>query len=373
MSAEDVLEWVSRRKLTAPVTFERRGTLRTLIVEDGAIAHASSNRSDEQLGTILVRSGLLAESALADALRARAETGVPLGRLLLLSGLTTEADVIAILSTKIRETVTDVVTWTDGHFDIVPRAQASVPGLNAQLSVDVCLTVARRRSSRMVAIMERLETDDATFYAAPLTAAPAAAPHEVIDPAAVWTHATTGLNAAAISAVMSGERFATYNILADLVEAGQLKIERRRRQRTDSAIELAAGALGRLRQGHRQQALAMAKQALNQDPSHPEARAVFAHAERACVAEAAKRLLVRHCVPRRRHEVTDEIQAAHNLTPIEIDLAQRVDGRWDLMSLIQSAPVRQAEALLAFARLAEVGIVDLPAGTDKDAAEASHP
>ena len=148
MPAEDVLEWVGRRRLATPVTFERRGTQRSLVVEAGAIIWASSNRRDEQLGVILVRSGLVAERALADALEARAETGVPLGKVLLMSGLIAEVDLIEILSTKIRETVTDVVTWTEGQFDVVPRSQPPATGVNAQLPSEICLTVARRRFIR---------------------------------------------------------------------------------------------------------------------------------------------------------------------------------------------------------------------------------
>lgn len=359
MSAEDVLEWASRRRCTAPVTFERHGIVRTLLVEDGAIACASSNRGDEQLGAILVRTGLLAERALADALEARAQTGVPLGRILLLSGLTTEADLLAILTTKIRETVTEVITWRDGHFDMVPRAKSTVPGVNAQLSIEVCLTVARRRAVRMETIMNILGSDDATFYASPLAVAPPAEPSEVIDPANVWAQATSGENAASIAAALAAERFATYDILANMVQAGQLMIERRHRQRTNSAVELAAGALGRLREGDRTGALAMARQALHQDPNDAEVRAAFAHAERACVADIAKRLLARHRVPTRRGEITEAIRAEHHLTPAEAELAARVDGRWDLMSLIKSASMREADALLAFERLAELGVVEL--------------
>ena len=47
------------------------------------------------------------------------------------------------------------------------------------------------------------------------------------------------------------------------------------------------------------------------------------------------------------------------LSPAELELAARVDGRWDLLSLVRSANVREAEALLAFAHLAEVGVVEL--------------
>src|SRR4029078_11860924 len=102
------------------------------------------------------------ERALTDSLEARPETGVPLGKVLLMSGLITEADLVDILATKIRETVTDVITWQDGQFDVVPRVKSQA-GVVAQLGIEVCLTVARRRATRMTEIMGILGSDDVTF------------------------------------------------------------------------------------------------------------------------------------------------------------------------------------------------------------------
>jgi len=48
-----------------------------------------------------------------------------------------------------------------------------------------------------------------------------------------------------------------------------------------------------------------------------------------------------------------------NLLDLDLELAGRVDGRWDLLSLIRSSGVREAEALLAFSRLADAGVVEL--------------
>ncbi len=357
MPAEDVLEWVARRRLSAPITFERKGVVRSLVVEDGAIVWASSNRRDEQLGVILVRSGLVAERALADSLEARAETGVPLGKVLLMSGLITEIDLIEILATKIRETVTDIVTWTDGAFDVVPRTQTPATGVNAQLAVDVCLTVARRRSARMIEIMNVLGADDSTFYVPPNATPPPANDGQVIDEAKLWALAGDRHTAADIAAAFAGERFATFDGLAKMAASGRLVIDRRHRERTNSAVELAAGARGRLRQGDRAGALAMATQALHQDPSDGEVRKTFSQVERARVAEVAKQLLARHRVPRRIREASTI--ADHGLSEVELELAARVDGRWDLLSLVRSASVREAEALLAFAHLAEVGVLEL--------------
>ncbi|HET9621475.1 MAG TPA: DUF4388 domain-containing protein [Kofleriaceae bacterium] len=354
MPAEDVLEWVGRRKLSTPITFERRGIQRNLVVEAGSIVWASSNRREEQLGVILVRSGVVAERALADALEARAETGVPLGKVLLMSGLISEVALIEILATKIRETITDVLTWTEGQFDVVPRSQPPSTGVNAQLPIEICLTVARRRVARMSAIMEVLGSDDVTFEVPPGALAPPAANDGVVDGGKVWALAGDRRTAADISGAFFGERYATYDALARMVESGRLAISRHR-ERTNSAVELAAGARGRLRQGDRAGALAMARQALHQDPSDAEVRKTFTQIERARVAEVAKQLLSRHRVPKRLRAPAPE----HGLNATELELANRIDGRWDLLSLIKSAGVREAEALLAFAHLAEVGVVEL--------------
>jgi hypothetical protein len=366
MPAEDVLEWVARRKVTAPLTFEHNGVIRNLGVEDGVILWASSNRRAEQLGVILVRSGFVAERALAEALEARIQTGVPLGKVLLMSGLISERDLIDILATKIRETVTDLVTWTEGTFEVAPRTQAQGSGVNAQLSVDTCLTVARRRAARMAQIMSVLGTDDVVFFAprdavapAPDAVAPAPDAVALVDPARLWALAGDRRTAGDLAATFRGERFATFDGLAAMVESGRLRVDRRQRERTNSALELAAGARSRLRLGDRAGALAMAKQALHQDPGDDDVRRTFSQTERARVAEVAKLLLSRHRVPRLAVDVSPELAAELSLTDSEMELARRIDGRWDLLSLIRSVSVREAEALLAFARLAEVGVVEL--------------
>lgn len=359
MPAEDLLEWAGRRKLSAPLNFERRGVARSLVLEDGLIVWASSNRREEQLGVLLARSGFVAERALAEALEARVQTGVPLGKVLLMSGSISELDLIDILATKIRETVTDIVTWTDGTFEVLPRTQPQTIGVNAQLSVDICLTVARRRTARMEQIMNVLGTDDVTFYVPPEAVPPVPEAIEVIDRVRLWTLAGDRRSAGEIAATFRGERFATFDGLAAMVEDGRLLIDRRARERTNSAVELAAGARSRLRQGDRAGALAMAAQALYQDPSDADVRKTFSQVQRARVAEIAKQLLARHRVPRLACPLSRELGARLALSEAEMDLAARVDGRWDLLSLIRSATVREAEALLAFAHLAEVGVVEL--------------
>ena len=203
-----------------------------------------------------------------------------------------------------------------------------------------------------------LGADDVTFYVPPSATPPKGEEGSVLDHQKVWALAGDRHTAADIAAAFSGERYATFDALVKMVDSERLTVDRRHRERTNSAVELAAGARGRLRAGDRAGALAMATQALHQDPSDSEVRKTFSQIERARVAEVAKQLLQRHRVPRRIMDVTLPAPEL-GLSDAEIELAERVDGRWDLLSLIRSASVREAEALLAFAHLAEVGVVDL--------------
>ena len=355
MALEDVLEWAVRRKASGTLTCERGGRVRTLALEGGAVLWASSSAPEEQLGQILLATGGVTEAGLADALGVRTETQVQLGRILLMVGAVTEEDVVTALGAKIREAVSDLVTWTDGTFELDPKVPLTA-GVQTPIALDVCLTVARRRVGRWSQIRTAIPDDNAHFYAR------RSEPPEIdspIDGTRVWQLAIAGETAARIAAASGGERFAALDHLAQLVLAGALGIERLKHPRTESASELASGARARLRTGDRAAALEMAERAKSIAPTDPDARAAHSAAERARVAEVARNLLSKHRVPRLRRSPA-ELEAME-LTDVERRLVHRIDGRWDLLSLIRTASVRESEALLALARLAERGVVELSA------------
>ncbi len=357
MPADDVLDWAARRSLTGVASFERKMVVRSLGLADGEILWASSSRKEEQLGAVLTRSERVTERMLSEAIAARSQTGVPLGKVLMMSGVIDEAALVDVLATKIRETVTDVLSWRDGSFDFVPRPLPAA-GVPAVLTIDVCLAIGRRRAKRLSEVLRLLGGDDVTFYAPPSATPPAdagGAASSAVDPVRLWQLASDRRPATDIVAAMGGERFAVLDALASMVAAGRLVVDRRQRKRTDSAIELAASARDRLQGGDRPGALEMAARALRHDSSDPEVRETHARAERAVAAEVAKVLLSRHHVPRRTRISPDSV----DLTPAEREVAERVDGRWDLLTLVRSATIREADALMAFARLAELGVIEL--------------
>ena len=84
---------------------------------------------------------------------------------------------------------------------------------------------------------------------------------------------------------------------------------------------------------------------------------MFKHAERARVAEVAHALLSAHHVPRLRRS-PEELDAL-DLSDIERRLVRRIDGRWDVLSIVRSSPFGEVPTLLAFATLADRGVIAL--------------
>jgi len=65
----------------------------------------------------------------------------------------------------------------------------------------------------------------------------------------------------------------------------------------------------------------------------------------------AAKIPVLNCAPQ-------ELES-QNLSPSEFFLLSRIDGSWDVKSIIQVAPLREVDALLTLKRMRERGVIDL--------------
>jgi hypothetical protein len=353
MPAADVLDWARRKGSSGIVTFDCRNATKTLAFDRGSILWASSNRREEHLGAILRRSCGVQERALADSLETRAETGVPLGKVLVMSGVVEEVTLLEVLATKIREAVTDVVTWSDGTFELTPRQHQQHAGVAANVTIDIALTVAGRRADRLTQAMQLLGGDDAVFFVPP-SAAPPVNHNPLVNTLAIWQFAGDNLTCAEIVASMMGERYVCADELATLVTAGHLTIDRRHRVRTHCGQELAAAARARLRQGDKVGAFDLARQAIKNDTIDFEVHRTFAMVERAHIASIARTLLQRRHVPMRTNA-----SISTELSTLQSELLAKVDGYWDLLSILRSSNARETEAIMAFDKLRELQLIEL--------------
>jgi hypothetical protein len=94
-----------------------------------------------------------------------------------------------------------------------------------------------------------------------------------------------------------------------------------------------------------------------ENPGDDSLRRLTAEAEAAFIDRA-----YRHYLPPDRIPVLTvpiEQLEAQNLSPMDFFLLSRIDGKWDVKSIIQVAPLREVEALRTLKRMRETGMIQL--------------
>jgi hypothetical protein len=361
MSAEDVLSWLSRRLIRGTLTLENSVVARTFVCDSGYITNTSSTDPNEELGQMLLVAGLVDADALNEARLVQVDTGVALSRILIMVGKIDEERLRTVLEETALEAMLDVFTWEDGTFAVERTEEALAPSDPAiALQLRVCIEEGRKRAARWREIRERIRADDLAFAIAnpDELAAIAAA-----DEAAGWIAALRdgierGMSIERMVSELRLPRFHLLDWLAVLFERGAIVPRASVPEEPEIAIETLLADSRRLAgEGDRPGAFELARRALGKEPENPLAQELYRAAERSLFAELSRELLASFRVPRllvARHDL-DRL----GLSETERYLAGRVDGRWDLLSLMRATSMREAEALITFKRLADRGIISL--------------
>lgn len=366
MSVEDVLDWVDRRFVCGSLSIERGSVVRTFQFDSGYVTGASSNDPGEHLGKILISRGMISESQLNEAFKVQADTGVLLGKILLMVGFVDEAQLRVVLEEKVREGIFDALSWTEGtfKFERAPEEESAVSEFELSVNLRTTLEEGLARVEELQQLRRVIPSDELTLYLKDRDAltSPVDTREQELELARLAEHVERGLTVNQIMLEEKALRFHTLRRLALLIDRGVVAIERRSEPRDQPvsaprAVDLERAARGRAARGDRSGALEMARTALDMEPESVSLQKLHRELERSVFAELSRDLLSSFSVPRllkSAHEL-----AALDMTDNERYLAGRIDGRWDLLSLMRVSPLREVEALITFKRLADRGIISL--------------
>jgi hypothetical protein len=357
MALPDVLQWIASGRKTGTLHVERRSVQKRIILREGNIFSSWSNDPRESLGQFLIRLRLVTEEQLFRALLAQEEKGRLLGSILVADGVLSEDDLKRALKAKAEETIYDLFLWPAGQFEFREGEFPDNILITFESLVTPVILEGIRRVDEWLRIRGVFPSMDSTFkVSGSLPASAEAVEKQVLALAAA------GKSLAEMGLELRRSDFETASLAFDLHARGLLAVgEARGEPQASDPVgliqSLLALAYQRLQEKRYEAALKAYEDVLAVDRLNQNAKKGLI-----ATMEARQREKQVHAIPRDKVPslaVDFATLTRQNLDPHEGFVLSRVNGQWDVQSILKLCPMGEEEAMLIFARLLERKLVRL--------------
>jgi len=363
MQLEELLQWLSQSKKSGTLEIVHGRTEKKIFFKDGLILSSASNKPEEYLGHFLMSHGLINEGQLGRAIELQEKSRMLLGMILVNNGAIAERDLARMLRLKAEESIYDIFSWAEGDFrfldDILPES-AMVP-----MRMDVTGIV-----------MEGVQRVDEWRRIRQVI------PNEQIIPVAIVDLSTIpglGPGDQRIVSLINDERsieeirqqthsteYLTCKLIFDQWQLGRLKLIKLRGGRQTPVDGAAAGVSAEilvaagsafLAQGEFDAALRHLRAARALEPENPDAHEALTEAEKKTREHIERSGVTLASIP--QVTATMEQLTSSNLSPQEGFMLTRINGTYDIQSILKITPMAQLDALMLFWKLATGGYIRL--------------
>lgn len=377
MELSEVLQWLGHTAKTGVLVLGNGLVEKRIIFLRGDVVMTASTDPKEYLGHFLVSHGLIDEVTLAKAMKMQDENKMLLGKILVTMGAIEEAELDRMLRLKLEESVYEIFTWPAGDFRFIDEDldEGSIIPLN--FNVNALALEGARRADEWSRLREAIPSKDCVAVAV----APLVADEDDAVARRVLDLVDDDRTVEEIALHAHASEFQVYRVIAMQVEPGNLKLVRPRYLAAEGAPAAGAspaaapdggpdldsnGLLGKaetlLKKNDFERAIGHFRAALNLDPHNEtirtRVREVEADVERRLQSEG----LSPDSVPRLLRSM--EELAALEITPHEGFILSRVNGTYDIQTILKISPMPAISALLVFRRLRSAGHISLGANGD---------
>jgi tetratricopeptide (TPR) repeat protein len=367
MQLEELLQWLSQSKKNGTLEIVHGRTEKKVFFKDGLILSSASNRPEEYLGHFLVSHGLINEAQLNRAIELQEQSRTLLGMILVKNGAIAERDLARMLRLKAEESIYDIFSWAEGDFrfldDVLPES-AMVP---MRMDVTGIVMEGVQRVDEWRRIRQVIPDEHMIPVAiVDLSSVPGLGPGDrrilalvddqlTIEEMREQTHVT---------------EFQICKLFFDQYQAGHLKLVKLRSGGGAGGIPTATAHIeaGRalMKEGEFDASLRHLRAAKVLEPDNQDAQEVLALAEKRIREHIEKSGVTMGSIP--QVTATMEQLTSSSLSPSEGFMLTRINGTYDIQSILKITPMGQLDALMLFWKLAQVGYIRLlppknPSGT----------
>lgn len=357
MALPDILQWIAMGRKTGTLHLERRSIKKRIIFRKGEIYSSWSNDPRESLGQFLMRHRLVSEEELFKALLRQETQGRLVGSILIADGVLTEDQLKQTLQKKAEETIYDLFLWGDGNFEFKEGDVPADMPVHVAIEVTSVLLEGARRVDEWARIRSVFPSIRTTFTAK-------AKPDAVTDPGEkqALALAAAGKSLAEVSLELRRSEFDASVLLFDLYNRGLVGVsepgeETRPLDTVDAIQERLRLAHQRLTEKRYDLAMKAYEEVLALDRLNQNAKKGLIAVAEARERERAVKRIVLDKVPVLKMDLTTLTK--QNFDPQEGFVLSRVNGQWDVNSILKLCPMAEDDALMIFSRLLERKVIDL--------------
>jgi hypothetical protein len=365
----DLLQWLSLGQKTGTLVVARQAVEKKIFFKAGRVISSATNDPREYLGQFLMSHGFLTEEELRKAMEVQQQSGILLGKILVTIGLITEQDLQRLMRIKAEEEIYDVFLWEDGEFHFIDGELPQMQMIPLKIDVTGIIMEGTRRVDEWPRVREVVEHDGMV----PVVDKPVEPAADLEDVQRTVLHAIDGKrNITEIMLESRAPSFVVCSTVYALVREGFVRVEdptlaaaEKMQSQSggfpkmfDDVDEIQAmlnAAQAALKEKNYERTQRLLKAAQNLDPNHPKVRAAIRGAESVILAELHNIGITDSKVP--KVVKTFEEIAQMNFTPNEGFLLSRINGTWDVGSIVKISPIREPDAMLIFYKLYKDGIV----------------
>jgi hypothetical protein len=380
MSLTEILQWLGNAGKTGSLSIERNKVVKRILVREGRIIACASQEPSDMLGHFLVSRGRISEETLRKALSVQEADKTHLGRILVEMGALTDDELRRSLEDKSQETIFGLFEWDDAafRFDDGDVDDANIYAVNMRVE-DILLRGAQRWDE-----IQRIRTvfNDAGIVLARTARVPPAEVFRNRMARRIFESIDGERNVADILLHAHGSEYLVTKFLFELHRAGCVAIAGVRpvapvapapeppAAPPSRPVPLAAAApalvadegdleVARrlLNRGDFEAALEILDRAYKAQPGDEALKRLLAEAEATFIEKAYRHYLPPGKVVALARPV--EELTAERLSPPEFFLLSRIDGTWDVRSIIQITPLREVDVLRTLKRMREKGVIEL--------------
>ncbi len=372
MELAELLQWLSQSRKTGTLVIDNGEVEKRIFFEAGKVISAAASDPKEYLGHFLVSHGFIDEATLAQAMDMQKETQMLLGKILVTIGAISEENLETMLRLKAEEGIYELFTWPEGDFEFLDGNLPEYTMVPLSIDIPGIVMEGTRRVDEWKAMRERIPS-------------PICVPVQV----AAWAIKEEGSGEAKILALVDDDRtiqeialqthsseFFVCRVLFDQMRQRRLKVVRPRSaasmsgpdRETVNSEALMSTAQGYIEEGRFDLALGHLKAARSVAPDNQTVRLAVDRAEGVIRERIEAAGVVLSAVPRVTAAATDDTDGI-NISPQEAFILSRLDGVYDLQTILKISPMQQLESQVVFWKLLQAGYIEL-AGDPEDGEQA---